>query len=439
MDSIHILYLVLLFISLGFAAFFCSAETAFIGIQKLRLQHLIEKGNPRAKIVAKIIEHPEKFLATVLVGINLFETAAATMGTLIAVSLWGENLGAALATIIITLTTLVLAEYIPKSLAARYGEKIALAYAPPIVFISTIFYPLVYLLNHIGIKFSSLPEEDNPKPTVSEEELHTIISVGHREGTVEEDAAEMMHNVIEFGDRPVSEVMIQRAEVIFIETGSKLSDFLTLYAENPLSQFPVYRENRDDIVGILFIKDVLMAQAKGNISDEFSIDELIRPAYFTPENKFISKLFNEMRDNNQRIAVVVDEFGGTVGVVSIDKIIEAIVGPMGDDMAGEEKDFEVINDYTFQIDGSMRVEEANEAMELGLPEGNYKTVAGFILHHLQRIPKHGESLRYKDLKIIITRMHGVKIEEILVTREKPVQDQIKTIQKKEPGKTDLSS
>jgi putative hemolysin len=233
--------------------------------------------------------------------------------------------------------------------------------------------------------------------------------------------------------------MIQRAEVIFIETGSKLSDFLTLYAENPLSQFPVYRENRDDIVGILFIKDVLMAQAKGNISDEFSIDELIRPAYFTPENKFISKLFNEMRDNNQRIAVVVDEFGGTVGVVSIDKIIEAIVGPMGDDMAGEEKDFEVINDYTFQIDGSMRVEEANEAMELGLPEGNYKTVAGFILHLLQRIPKHGESLRYKDLKIIITRMHGVKIEEILVTREKPVQDQIKTIQKKEPGKTDLSS
>jgi putative hemolysin len=422
MDGLHGLFLVLLLISLLLAAFFCSAETAFIGIQKLRLQHLIEKGSSRAKIVARIIERPEKFLATVLVGINLFETLAATMGTLIAVSLWGENWGAALATIIITLVTLVLAEYIPKSLATRYGEKIALVYAPLIIFISTIFYPLVFLLNRIGIKFTSVSEEGNPKPTVSEEELHTIISVGHREGTVEEDTAEMMHNVIEFGDRPVSEVMIRRAEVIFIESGSKLTEFLSLYAENPLSQFPVYRENRDNIVGVLFIKDVLMAQAKGDINNESSIDELIRPAHFTPENKFISKLFNEMRDNNQRMSVVVDEFGGTVGVVSIDKLVEAIVGPMGDDMAGAEKDFEVINDYTFQMDGSMRIEAANEEMGLDLPEGNYKTVAGFILHLLQRIPRHGENLRYKNLKIIITRMHGVKIEEVLITREKPVQD-----------------
>jgi putative hemolysin len=439
MDGIHSLFLVLLFISLGFAAFFCSAETAFIGIQKLRLQHLIEKGNPRAKIVAKIIERPEKFLATVLVGINLFETLAATMGTIIAVSLWGENLGAALATIIITLATLVLAEYIPKSMAARYGEKIALAYAQPIVFISTIFYPLVYLLNRIGIRYSSLPDEGNPKQTVSEEELHTIISVGHREGTVEEDAAEMLHNVIKFGDRPVSEVMISRAEVIFIESGSKLTDFMNLYMENPLSQFPVYRENRDNIIGILFLKDLMMAQAKGTINNESTIDELIRPVHFTPENKLISKLFNEMRDNNQRIAVVVDEFGGTVGVISIDKLVEAIVGPMGDDMAGAEKDFEVINDYTFQIDGGMRIEEANEEMQLGLPEGNYKTVAGFILHLLQRIPRQSENLRYKDLKIIITRMHGVKIEEILVTKENPVRNSPLNTPQNESDKTGLSS
>ncbi len=439
MDGIHSLFLVLLLISLGIAAFFCSAETAFIGIQKLRLQHLIEKGNPRAKIVAKIIERPEKFLATVLVGINLFETLAATMGTIIAVSLWGENLGAALATIIITLVTLVLAEYIPKSLAARHGEKIALVYAQPIILISTIFYPLVYLLNRIGIKLSPLPEESNPKPTVSEEELHTMISVGHREGTVEGEAAEMLHNVIEFGDRPVNEVMIRRAEVVFIESGTKLAGFLSLYAENPLSQFPVYNENRDNIIGILFIKDVLMAQAKGTVNDESSIDELVRPAYFTPENKLISKLFNEMRDINQRIAMVVDEFGGTVGVISIDKLVEAIVGPLGDDMAGEEKDFEVINDYTFQIDGSMRVEEANEEMKLGLPEGSYKTVAGFILHLLQRIPKQGENLRYKELKMIITRMRGVKIEEVLVSKEKSVQDPISAIQDQEPEKNDSSS
>ncbi len=439
MDSINSLYLVLLLVSLGFAAFFCSAETAFIGIQKLRLQHLMEKGNPRAKIVAKIMERPEKFLATVLLGINFFETAVATLGTIIAVSLWGENLGAALATIIITLGTLVLAEYIPKSLAARHGEKIALSYARPIVLISTILYPFVYLLNHIGIKFSTLSEEGNPRPTVSEEEFRTMISVGHREGTVEEEAAEMLHNVFEFGDRPVSEVMIRRPEVIFVESSSRLSDFLSLYAETPLSRFPVYRENRDNVIGILSIKDVLMAQAKGNIDSESSIDELIRPAYFTPENKLISKLFIEMRDNNHHMAVVVDEFGGTAGVVSINKLIEEIVGPVGDEMAGIEKDFEVINEYTFQIDGGMRVEEANEEMGLGLPEGNYETVAGFILHLLQRIPRQGEHLRYKDLKVVITKMRGVKIEEVLVTREKSVLEPPRTTQKKEPEKADAAS
>lgn len=418
MDGINGLYLILLLLSLGFAAFFCSAETAFIGTQKLRLQHLIEKGDPRAKIVARIMERPEKFLATVLLGINFFETAVATLGTLVAISLWGENLGATIATVAVTLVTLVLSEFIPKSLAARHGEKIALIYAGPIVLISIIFYPFVFLLSHIGIRFSDLSIDGQLKPTISEEEFRTMISVGHREGTVEEEAAEMLHNVFEFGDRPVSEVMIPRPDVVFVEHGSKLSDFLSLYAQYPLSRFPVYGKNRDDVVGILAIKDVLMAQAKGNTNAETPIDGFIRPAYFTPKTKPIGKLFGEMRDRNCHMAVVVDEFGGTSGVVSMNKLIEEIVGPVGDEMGGTEKDFEVINDYTFQIDGGMRIDEVNEEMVLGLPEGDYETVAGFILHLLQRIPKQGELLRYKDLKLAITRMSGVKIDEVLVTREK---------------------
>jgi putative hemolysin len=223
--------------------------------------------------------------------------------------------------------------------------------------------------------------------------------------------------------------MIRRPEVIFIESGSSLSDFLNLYAVTPLTRFPVYRENRDNVIGILSIKDVLRAEAKGTIKNDSFIDELIRPAYFTPDTKLISKLFIEMRDNNHHMAIVVDEFGGTAGVVSINKLIEEIVGPVADEMDGMdgiEKDFEVINDYTFQIDGGMRVEEANEEMGLGLPEGNYETVAGFILYLLQRIPKQSEHLRYKDLKMVITRMRGVKIEEVLETREKPVPEPPKT-------------
>jgi len=242
--------------------------------------------------------------------------------------------------------------------------------------------------------------------------------VGHKEGTVEEAEAEMLHNVFEFGDRPVNEVMIPRLEVVSIEQGSKINDFLTLYAESPLSRFPVYQENMDNVVGILSVKDVLMAQARGSITDDSTIDDLVRPAYFAPESKRINELFAEMRDKNYRMCVVVDEYGGTAGVVSLSRLVEEIVGPVGDELADVEKEYEIINDYTFQIDGSMRIDEANEEMELELPEGDYETVAGFVLHLLGHIPKLNEQLRYKGLKLVITEMRGLKIEKILLTKEK---------------------
>jgi putative hemolysin len=206
--------------------------------------------------------------------------------------------------------------------------------------------------------------------------------------------------------------------VVCIEQGSKLADFLALYTESPLSRFPVYQENMDNVVGILSVKDVLMAQAKSTINNEGVIDDLIRPAYFTPETKRISELFTEMRDKNYRMAVVVDEYGGTAGIVSLSRLVEEIVGPVGDELAAVEKEYEIINEYTFQIDGSMRIEEANEEMGLELPEGEYETVAGFVLDLLGYIPRTGEQLRYKGLKLVITKMRGMKIEEILLTKER---------------------
>jgi putative hemolysin len=189
--------------------------------------------------------------------------------------------------------------------------------------------------------------------------------------------------------------------------------------ETPISRYLVYRENMDNVVGMIAVKDVLMARARGTITDESTIDELLRPAYFTPESVLINKLFFEMRDNNYRMAVVVDEYGGTAGIVSLSRLVEEIVGEVGDEMAGIEKDYEIINENTFQIDGGMRVSEANEEMELHLPEDEeYETVAGFILHLLGHIPRRNEQLRYHDLKIVITEMKGQKIEKILVTNER---------------------
>ncbi len=245
-----------------------------------------------------------------------------------------------------------------------------------------------------------------------------MISVGHREGTVEKDEAEMLHNVFEFGNRPVREAIVPRTEVVWVEKGTKLADFLDIYAQSPLSRFPVYEDNMDNVVGILSVKDVLMAVAKGTIDNESAIDDLIRPAYFTPETKRISELFSDIRDKNYRMTVVIDEFGGTAGIVSLSRLVEEIVGPVGDELAGAEKEYEAIDEYTFHVDGGMRIEEANEELGLELPEGDYETVAGFVLDLLGHIPKQGQKLKYKDLKLVITDMKGLKIEKILLTKEK---------------------
>ncbi|MBM3154729.1 MAG: HlyC/CorC family transporter [Chloroflexi bacterium] len=412
------LYLVLFLVSLGAAAFFCSAETAFIGMQKLRLQHLIHTGHRKAKLIQEIVERPEKFLATVLLGINFFETAVATLGTVMAVALWGENLGAAIATIVITILTLIFAEFIPKSLAARYGERIALSYAGLIKFISVMLYPFVWMLNHIGLRFTRLIREDEDKHTISEEEFRTAITVGEAEGIWEEEEAEMLHSAFEFADRPVHEVMQPRTEVAWVEQGTTLAKFLGVYRHQPFSRFPVYKKTRDNVVGVLSIKDVLMALANDKLKTDSSIDELVRPVHFVPETKRLGELLAEMRDNKYHIVVVVDEFGGTAGIATLEHLTAEIMGTIGDELAGREEDIVTINANTFEVDGGLRIEEANEELDLDLPEGDYDTVAGFILSHLGRIPKQGEHLRYKDLKLAILEMRDRKIERILVTKEK---------------------
>ncbi len=412
------MFVILFLVSLVLAAFLRSAETAFISMQKLRLEHLVRTGRPGARAAARIFEKPEKLLATVLLSVNFFETAMATLGTVMAISLWNENLGTAIATIVITVITVVLVELIPKVWAARHSERLALLYARPVEIISLVLYPFVWVLNHIGLGVQRLTGEVEAKPTLSEAEFHTAIEVGQEEGVVEEKAAEMLHNVFEFGNRPVREVMVPRPEVIAIEKGSLLSGFLEQYSRFPLSRIPVYEGSMDKVVGILSVKDVLMAIARGTVKPGETIDSLMREPYFVPETKPISDLFIEMRDNNYHMAIVVDEFGGTAGAASLTRLIEEIVGPVGDEISGSPKDFEIIDEHTFQIDGGMRVEAANEEMSLGLPEGDYETVAGFILNLLGRFPKQGEQLKYHNLKIVITRMRGLKIEEVLVSREK---------------------
>ena len=413
----------LLFVCLLLSAFFSSSEIAFISLQKIRLEHLVNIEVKGAGRVARLIKRPEKLLSTVLLGNTFVNIAAAALATALAIRYLPEKQGVLIATIALTVILLIFSEVTPKTIATQHAERLSLKYARPIEVLSWLFTPFVIVLSWIASRFTKLAGGTPlPRSLVNEEEIRTMITVGHNAGTVEEAEAEMLHNVFDFGNRPVREVMVPRPEVICIEQGSKIADFLTLYAESPISRFPVFQENMDNVVGILSVKDVLMALAKTTINNQSAVDSLIRPAYFTPETKPISELFTEMRDKNYRMTVVVDEYGGTAGIVSLSRLVEEIVGPVGDELAAAEKEYEAINEYTFQIDGGMRIEEANEEMGLALPEGDYETVAGFALHLLGYIPQQGQQLRYQGLKLVITKMRGVKIEEILLTKEKPRED-----------------
>ena len=418
MDSTGILYLVLFFLCLIASAFFSSAETAFISLPRTRVKYLVESGIIGAGRVAKITEQPEKLLATVLLCNNLVNVAAAALGTAIAVSIWtdNENIAILVATLVVTILLLIFAEVTPKTLAIRHPERMALLYVYPLGVITKIAYPVAAGLTWIASMLAG-GKAKVPHSLVSEEEIRSMISVGREEGTVEEAEAELLHKVFVFGDRTVREVMSPRPEVVWIEKGTKLADFLGIYAEHPHTRFPVYQDSFDTVVGTLSIKDVLMEQANSSLDIKSVIDDLVRPVLFVPETKRIAQLFAEMQSQGYPMVVVIDEFGVTSGIVTMGQLVAEIVGEMGDELLKADKDFEVIDDRTIQIDGGMHVEEANEELGLGLPTGDYDTVAGFLLSLLGHIPREGEQLRYGNLKLAVTQMRELRIEKILVTKD----------------------
>ena len=338
--------------------------------------------------------------ATVLLAVNFCESAIATLGTVIAISWWGEP--AAIATITVTVLTLVFAEYIPKTLAARHGERIALSYARPIVAAMVILSPFVFVLNRIGMGFTRMSEQEEPRPTMSEDEFRTAITVGEREGVLEDTQAEMMQKVFEFGDRPVREAMTPRTEIVFVEKGTRIKDFVRSYPANPCaSRVP---GQPDNTVGQLS-KTCSSLKQKAKLTMTLLVDSLVRPVMFIPETKRLGELLTEMGRGSQ-LAVVIDEFGGTTGTVTVEQVVGEIVGSPGGELSGDEKEYETVGENTFLMEGGLRVEDANEQLGLNLPEGDYETVAGFIFSLLGHIPKEGEQLVYKGLKVLVSEMRG---------------------------------
>ena len=416
----ELLSLVLIVVFLIFSAFFSSSEAAFLSLEKIRIAHLIRTGVPGAKRVAGMINQPERLLPTILLGNNFVNVAFTALVTVAIVSLLGEDStgqAVVIATGVGTVVLLLVGEIIPKTIAVRRAERVAFFYARPLKWTENLLWPLVIVLQWTTRRVNHLfGARDLTRGYITEGEFRTLIDIGEEEGTFEPEEAEMLENVFRFGDGQVREVMTPRTEMISIERGATLQHFLEVYAKSSHTRFPVYKETVDDIIGLISAKDILNAMATKGIDYDDPITDLIRDSYFVPETKRIAELFNEMRQSGNQMAIAADEYGGLAGLVTLKRLSEEVVGPVGEEGAGPEEEYETIDQNTFQVDGGMSVDEVNEELGIILPEGDFETIAGFVLDVLGRIPSEKDLFDYGNLKFEITNMNGLKIETVKVTK-----------------------
>jgi putative hemolysin len=309
---------------------------------------------------------------------------------------------------------LIFGETIPKTAAARHSERAAIIAAIPIVAISWLLRPISFMLQGISnIVIRLLGSDPQAQAQVTEEEIKAMVSFGHEEGAVESSEAQMIIRVLEFGDRQVREVMTPRPEIVWVEQEMTIQQFLALYSENYHTRFPVYHETVDNVVGLLAVKDVMRLLANG-AAQTSSATSRVRPLVFVPETKKIQELFDEMRASGEQIAMIADEYGGVAGLVTLKRLVEDIVGRVGGEDEVPPVHVVKINAWTFDLDASMSIADLNARLELAIPEGDYKTLAGFLLEELGNVPDVGDELGYANLRFTITEMQGVRISGVRI-------------------------
>lgn len=398
-----------------------SIEIAIVAAGRIRVRHLAEQGSAAARAIERLQSRQERFFAFIVLLQNLSVVLAASMGSILAADAVGGALGVVLGTIVMTLAIALLGEVTPKVLAAHAGPRYPLLVARPVEWLMRLAYPVVLLMAAAPGFLSRLffGERAGVTQTVTEAELRMLIDIGAEEGAVEEAEAELLERVFHFGDRRVNEIMVPRTEVVWLAKGTTVADFYRTFAQSPHSRFPVYEGSQDNVVGIVNIKDVLRGLSRAELTQESPIDLAMRPALFVPETKFVGTLFFEMQRSGHQMAVVVDEYGGTAGVVTLEMLLEELVGYVSDELRRHGEEFVTVDERTFQIDAGMTIHDANEELDLSLPEGEYETVAGFVLSHLGHIPEEGEQFTFNGLRIAVTKVLGHKIEEVTVTRLSP--------------------
>ncbi|MBR2402671.1 MAG: HlyC/CorC family transporter [Lachnospiraceae bacterium] len=417
MDTSDIVQLIILLILLFFSAFFSSAETALMTVNKIRLRSLAENGDKGAIRVLAITEDSGKLLSAILIGNNIVNLSASSIATILATKLLGSA-GAGIATGILTFLILIFGEISPKTLATIHAEKLSLIYSGPISFLMKVLTPVIFIINKLAMGFLFLigvkPEDADTQ--ITEEELLTIIDVSKEEGVIEDEEHEMINNLFDFGDSQARTVMVPRIDMVFADVNNSYDELLEIFKDNMFTRLPVYEENTDNVIGILNMKDLLLCADKEN----FSIRDIIREPYFTYEHKNTAELFVEMRKSSISLAIVLDEYGATAGLITLEDLLEEIVGEIRDEYDTDEEDpIEQLNEREFLVLGSTNLEDLCEKLDLDFTSDDYDTIGGYLIGLLDHLPEKNEIIiTDDDILLRVEQMDKNRIEKIYI--KKPI-------------------
>lgn len=413
MDSSSIPLLLMIIVLIGLSAFFSSAETALTMVSRTRMITLAQDGKRRAVWVLKLINNPSKLLSTILIGNNIVNISASSLTTILASRIGGYATGIAAGCL--TLIILILGEITPKSIATIQAERMSLIYSPIILFLSYVLTPVIWILNLIcnGILFL-LRVDPSAKQVMSEKELRLLVDESHEDGVIEKEEKEMINNVFDFGDSKAKDVMTPRVDVVCICVDDSYEDIISVYAEHKYTRIPVYEDNPDNIIGVLNIKDLLYELSCHHT--DFSLRDLLWKPYFATEFQKTSELLAVIRKADSNMAIVLDEYGALAGLVTMEDLLEEIVGELRDEYDQEEEnDILQISDNEYEVDGSIRLDDLNDALDIELESQDYDSIGGHILELLDHLPKVGEIATEHNLTFKVVEMDKNRIQRVHIT------------------------
>ncbi len=390
------------------------SETALMSLSKIRIRHMVDEGVKGAKLVEKLTADPNKLLGAILIGNNIVNIGASSIATSLAVKIFnGSDSAVAISTGIMTVLVLIFGEITPKTIAKQKSEKVSLKVSKPIQFCVGVFKPFVVIFTAIASIFIRLCGAD-PKatePFITQEELKTMVGVSEEEGVLEDVEKEMIFNVFDFADLQVKDVMVQRVDITAVEINADYATVLKVIKEDQFSRIPVYEDTIDNIIGILNVKDLIIA---GEREGEFTVKEYMREAFFTFEFKKIIELFNEMKKTRNHMAIVLDEYGGTVGIATIEDLIEEIVGEIEDEYDKESDMIEVVKEDEYIVDGSSKLDDVSELIGINMESEEFDSIGGLIIGALGRIPEEKEEVIIDKIKFIVEDLDKNRIKKVRI-------------------------